>query len=197
MIKEIKYKKGQSVIYLILMILIVILVSFIVFIFFRGQIGLMVITSNTILEFPTSNSPVISEINKTYIINEDVVVNASFKKKPIINETYIEIDGKNIPFEIEEDNKISFILDTLIRNKDSKETKLITIHGRTIEDRPFLDEENYQIIVSSEEFLIEKVKNSEKLAVKSNKIAVWALIFAVLSIIINIIQFSINKRKKR
>lgn len=188
-------KEGQITIFILITILIVSI--FVMFFLFKGNISLMEFTSNTVIEFPKSNSSILSDIDRIYLYNEKIIVNATFKNKIIINEIKVYIDDQNITFMNNSDNSISFFLDTSIRSKETTETKLIIMHGKTIDGRPFIDEENYQVVASTEEFLIEKTKNAEKLSKESNVFAKWALFIAIISILGNIIQFILNKKAKR
>ena len=185
-------KKGVSeIIRTILIVLIVMSMIIMVWAVIKGNIGYYKVDSYVTLNFPKSNSTILSEYNQTYLAGEEVFIELIPLKRYSIQN--IQINGKNASFDYGLNGTFSLRLDTVIRDKNSKETKIISITGMTTTGGNFTKEENYEVVMSTEEFLFKQTKQIGEDSKKANTFAFWALVIAGASIFVSIILFIVNQ----
>jgi len=97
---------------------------------------------------------------------------------------------------------LSFPLDTLIDNGNSKQTKVISIHGNIIDEQGndkdlVIPNKNYQIISNLEESYLEITTKTNEKVDKANNLALWAIIISAFLFVINqVINFYLWSKKK-
>ncbi|MFH0711554.1 MAG: hypothetical protein V1889_00330 [archaeon] len=180
---------------IMIVIILVIVTATFMFYFGIGNIQ-MRMAGYVIIEFPNSSSNILSEFEKTYKANEEAIL-----KLEITNETKIksiQIDGINVDYEYRGNETIVFPLDTSIDNKESREIKLISIYGNVINEGNFTQKDNYEVVMSTEEFLLQKTKNVEKIAMRANRYSLLAILISISVFFIDqIINYYFKSKKPK
>ena len=179
-----------------IIIAVIIIVSAVSFMFLVGRVEMDAYATHITIDFSESTSPFLNEIKKTYKANEEASATVTTNYDSNINN--ISIQNKEAKFDKLDDKTIKIKLDTTIRNEDSRETKLISIQGMTIDGKEFEKESNYEVLLSTEEIFLERTTQAEIEAKKANNLAKWTIIIGIILFILEQVKdIYFHKRDKK
>jgi hypothetical protein len=187
-------KKGNTFSIIALSIMLLVILGGVMF-FGLISMNMINIASYVVWEFPNSSSPILSGYERTYKADEEVVLKIKVSDNSRINS--IRIDEGDVNYRYTTNGTFSVTLDTSIDNGNSKETKSISINGWAINGANFTDKKSYELVMSTEEALLNQAKKSEDLSGKANRIAWISIILScTLFVLDQIINLFYWKRRK-
>ena len=181
-------KKGQNIIFIFLIIVAIVVLFFTVGMTF----SISSLSHQIDLTFPRSASFISKISNNTYLMNEKIFIGVDIRENSTLETLWINDLPQNIS-----SLPILFQLDTMITNGDSKQTKILSIAGELTnkykEKENFNFTASYEIISSTEEFILKNYEDTKNIANASNIIAFVSGFLALFSLIISILSFRKNK----